>query len=804
MAIIHDHADFVRSLRREVGRSAVRDDAASRVVYARDASHLALGRPACVVLPDTVDGLRRTVAVCARFGRAFVVRGGGTGLSGGALPAEGAVVIGTSRLTRLGPVDSERGRVHAEPGVVNEAVSRHAAPYHLHFAPDPSSQSAATVGGNVAENAGGPHCLKVGVTSQHIDRLDWIDADGRAWTTGRGGALERGPSLRGLLCGSEGTLGVVTGAELDLLPVPEATVTLLAVFPHLADATRAVIDLMGSGVVPEACEIVDRVMLKAVEAAFRFGFPTDVEAVMICEVAGAARAAAEDAERAESILRAAGASEVSAAADESERTRLWMCRKKAFGAVGRLAPAYISMDVVVPLGSLTTLVSDIQTIKAEHRVEVATAFHAGDGNLHPGVHYDDRDEDLTARARRAADAIVMRTLELGGSCTGEHGVGLEKRHLVHHQLDAVSLRLMRGIKNLFDPEGRCNPGKVLPASGVVAGPPPPVPVETEFRWESLTVTAPAETPLASLQAEALAHGLWIPVGAACRERADGPGLSGAVTVGDLVDAGTGGPALLADLRPCDAVLELWAETGGGEIFRAGAPVIKNVAGYDLVRLLIGSGGMLVRPLAATLQLKPAPRCVGRWIWSDEPPLFSGESRREFRRILGRHGQPALAVRERSRDGAALSVLAAGRDRDWDLDRLEDDLSAWSEDHGAGRPRSSRHSALDLAAPDLLADLPSWARSGPDWTLLTMREERPDWPRPRRFIWQCRGDLLWIPTIHDEAPVGWFADNVYRDGRLQPPPRPPAGVPVALLVGLKRLFDPQGRLPAPAWMTEVPE
>ena len=802
MPLKHDHAELLQALRREVGRSAVRDDIASRVVYARDASHLALGQPACVVLPETVTGLQRAVEVCARFDRAFVIRGGGTGLSGGALPVAGAVVIGTSRLTRLGPVDPERGRVHAEPGVINEVVSRHAAPFYLHFAPDPSSQSAATVGGNVAENAGGPHCLKVGVTSQHVARLDWIDVEGRSWTTGRGGALERGPSLRGLLCGSEGTLGVVTGAVLELLPVPEATVTMLAVFPRLEDATGAVVDLMGSGVVPVACEIIDQVMLTAVETAFQFGFPTDVEAVMICEVAGAAGAAAEDAVRAESVLRAAGASEVSATTDEAERARLWLCRKKAFGAVGRLAPAYISMDVVVPLGSLTTLVRDIQTIKAEHRVEVATALHAGDGNLHPGVHYDDRDEDLTARAHRAADAIVMRTLELGGSCTGEHGVGLEKRHLVHHQLDAVSLRLMRGIKDLFDPQGRCNPGKVLPEPGVVAGPPPPVPVEIEFRWENLTVTAPADTPLASLQTEALARGLWIPVGAASGWRAAGPGLAGAVTVGDLVDAGTGGPALLADLRPCDAILELWAETGDGEVFRAGAPVLKNVAGYDLVRLLVASGGILARPLAVTLQLKPAPACVGRWIWPEVPQLFSSESRREFRRLLSRHGQPALAVRERGSDGAALSVLAVGRKRAWDLDRLEDDLTAWSEDHGAGHPRPSRHTAADLVTPDLLADLPSWARSGPDWTLLAMREERPDWPRPRRFIWQCRGDLLWVPAVYDEEPVGWLADNVFRDGRLQPLPRPSASVPVAVLQGLKHLFDPQGRLPTPAWLDEV--
>ncbi len=757
-----------------------------------------------MVLPETVECLRQVVELCACHGRPFVVRGGGTGLSGGALPVDGAVVIGTSRLLRLGPVDVERSRVHAEPGVINDAVTRHALPHGLHFAPDPSSQSAATVGGNVAENAGGPHCLKVGVTAQHVRRLDWIDARGRAWTTGRGAAFERGVDLRGLLCGSEGTLGVVTGAELLLQPVPEATVTLLAVFPSLADATRAVVDLMTSGLVPEACEIVDRVMLGAVEAAFGFGFPTDVDAVMICEMAGSVGAAGEDAARAEAVLRAAGARDVNAAADEDERSRLWMCRKKAFGAVGRLAPAYISMDVVVPLGSLTTLVEDIQTIKTEHRVEVATAFHAGDGNLHPGVHYDDRDQDLTARAHRAADAIVMRALELKGSCTGEHGVGLEKRHLIHHQLDATSLQLMRGVKTVFDPHGLCNPDKLLPASDVTAASPVPVPDRPDFRWKSLTVTAPAATPLAVLQAEALTRGLWIPVGAASRIRAAGPGLGGSVTVGDLVDAGTVGPSLLGSTSVGDALLELWAETGDGRIFHAGAPVLKNVAGYDLVRLISGSGGILARPLAATWQLKPAPGCVACWTWSDVPPTLSGESRRDFLRVLRRHGQPAAAVRERASAGPVLWVLAAGRDRAWDLDRLGDDLTAWSEDHGLRRPSMQRQSGSDLANPSSLAGLPGWACGSPDWTLLTRREGHPDWPRPRRLIWQNRPDLLWTPEVIPEEPVGWFADTVFADGRLQSLPRPPAGVPVELLVGLKRLFDPDDRLPVPEWLAAARE
>jgi glycolate oxidase subunit GlcD len=797
-----DQAALVKALRKDVGKAAVLDDIASRLVYSRDASHLRLGRPVCVVLPASADEVAAVIGTCARFEAPFVVRGGGTGLSGGALPRDGAVVIGTSRLADIGPVDAVRRRVVCGPGVINEAVSRHAAPLGLRFAPDPSSQYAATVGGNVAANAGGPHCLKVGVTAQHVRRLEWVDVQGRRWNTGRGAGDERGIGLTGLLCGSEGTLGVVTAADLDLTPAPEATVTLLAEFPRLADATSAVVALMGSGVVPEACEIVDRMMLRAVEEAFRFGFATDVDAVMICEVSGTAGAAVEDAERAEEILRASGARAVAAAADEAERTRLWMCRKKAFGAVGRLAPAYISMDVVVPLGQLTPLVEDIAQVRRQYDVDVATAFHAGDGNLHPGVHYDDRDPDLTARAHRASDAIVMKAIARGGSCTGEHGVGLEKRHIVHHQLDPVSLDLMRGIKRICDPENRCNPGKKLPDEGVQAPPPPPAPPAVTFDWESLTVTAPAATPLATLQAEALARGFWIPVGAASRTRASGPGLGGAVTVGDLLDAGTPGPALLGDLRVADCVLQMWAETGDGRLLRAGAPVLKNVAGYDLVRLLVGSGGVLARPLAATFLLKPAPEAVGRWTWPDAPHVFSGESRRDLMQVLRRHGQPTLSLRERTGEDPSLVIMASGRDRDWDLERLGDDLLAWSEDHGIGRPLSMRHRRADLAMPAVLAELPAWAVGSPDWTRLTLRDARPEWPRPRRFLWLTGPDVMWVPAMPAEEPVGWFADTVYRDGVLCPLPHPAADVPLHLLAGLKRLFDPDGALPTPRWLAEV--
>jgi glycolate oxidase len=777
------------SLQNILGRKGLLDDVASCSVYARDASHLCLGRPLCVCLPDSPEQARRVVAACVEHGATWVARGAGTGLAGGALPPDGAVVIATSRLTRLGDVDPRARRVDAEAGVRNEDVSRRAAPHGLHFAPDPSSQAAATIGGNVAANAGGPHCLKVGVTVQHLRRLAWIDPRGRAWSTGH----QRGIGLLPLLAGSEGTLGLVTSAELALLPTAAATTTLLAVFPRLDDATAAVVTLLEAGLLPDAMEIVDREMLLAVEAAFRFGFPTDVEAVMVCEVSGSPEAAAEDAAQATTLLRAGGAREVRAATDLAERQALWRCRKKAFGAVGRIAPAYVSMDVVVPLGQLPDFVRDVAAIRAEHGVCIATAFHAGDGNLHPGVHYDDRDPRSVERAHAAADAIVRRALARGGSATGEHGIGVEKRHLVHEQLDATSARLQREIKALFDPHHLCNPDKKLPPPQAVCAAAPPVPAAVDFRWRSLTVTAPATTSLAELQVEALARGLWIPLGATLPRGAAGPGLGRAATVGEAVSIGVTGPSLLGSSRVADALVELWAETGTGEILHSGAPVAKNVAGYDLAHLICGDGGMLARPLAATFLLRPAPAAFGRWIWA---ATASPVDQAAMVAILRRWAAPAaasfdLAFRQ-------VTLLVAGRDRAWDLGRLGAELEAQAQVRGLGRPQHEVRPGFDLAESACLAGLPDWARGAPDWTNLTACAGAA-WPSAERVLWQARPQALWVPRGDGAAPAGWTADPVFRAGRPTLPPPPAAGVPRDLLAGLKRIFDPAGRLPTAAWL-----
>ncbi len=601
---------FLAGLREILGDDGLLADDAARLVYSRDASHLTLGRPLAVALPRDESQLRRVVGLCRAAGVPVVCRGSGTGLSGGAVPGRGAIVVGTSRLTDLGPVDFTQRRVRVQPGVLNDGVSRHASASGLHFAPDPSSQSAASIGGNIAENAGGPHCLRHGVTLQHVVSLDWSDAAGRALNTGRAVPAERGFDLVSLLCGSEGTLGLVTSADLKLVADPAEVATLLAFFPDLEDAAGAVVGLLGEGLAPVAVEMVDQAMLLAVEEAFGFGFPTDVAAAMITEFAGQSEAVAEDSDRAGVLLKEHGAREVQWAADDSERAELWKCRKKAFGAVGLLAPNYVTMDVVVPLGELPGLVREIQVIKAQYGVEIATTFHAGDGNLHPGVHYDERDPDQTRRAHAAADAIIRAALDRDGSVTGEHGVGIEKLHVLPWQLDSETARLQRGIKDIFDPGNILNPGKLHPPAGADFAALKPVPAEIDFHWANLTVNAPADASLVQLQQTALERGFWIPVGVLAA--GEGMGLGRGTTVGNLVAELLTGPAICPAGTVRDFLLELWAETGDGHLFHAGAPVFKNVAGYDLVHMLCGSGRVWARPRAVTFQLRPVPECLGYW------------------------------------------------------------------------------------------------------------------------------------------------------------------------------------------------
>jgi len=792
---LQDTSAFLSGLREILGDAGLLTDDAARLVYARDASHLTLGRPLAIALPGDGSQLRRVVGLCRTAGVPVVCRGSGTGLSGGAVPGDGAMVVGTSRMTNLGPVDINLRKVTVQPGVLNDGVSRHASASGLHFAPDPSSQSAASIGGNIAENAGGPHCLRHGVTLQHLMSLEWSDAEGRALNSGRAVSAERGLDLVSLLCGSEGTLGLVTSADLKLVANPEEVATLLAFFPDLEDAAGAVVGLLGEGLAPVAVEMVDQAMLLAVEKAFGFGFPTDVAAAMITEFAGQPEAVAEDSARASAFLEQHGAREVRRAADDVERAELWKCRKKAFGAVGRLAPNYVTMDVVVPLGELPGLVREIQVIKARHGVEIATTFHAGDGNLHPGVHYDERDPDQTRRAHAAADAIIRAALDRDGSVTGEHGVGIEKLHVLPWQIDGETARLQRGIKDIFDPGGILNPGKVHPPEDAEFAATKSIPAGIDFHWANLTVTASADASLAQLQQSALERGFWIPVGVLAGD--EGIGLGRGTTVGDLVAELLTGPAFCAAGTARDYLLELWAGTGDGHVFHAGAPVFKNVAGYDLVHMLCGSGRVWVQPRAATFQLRPVPESLGYWRFT----LPSDDVRldRLTRYLTGRHESLAGPVMIVDSGNDSVVVLVPGRSRPWDLGHVGEDLAELLD-----KPEDHVELPFHRAGELLTADrIPAWALDSGDWTFLSSMPglERGSgfWPAGlTRFIWQSTPRLVWSPDPDISHP-GWHADRFCSGGRVLPPVAPSAGVPLDFLKKMKTLFDPSGSLEMPGWM-----
>ncbi len=777
--------DLLLRLEKILGKSGFVSGAAAALVYGTDSSHLKLGKPLAVALPATRAEVLDVFLLCARAKVPLVCRGSGTGLSGGAVPADGSVVLGFSRLNKMAPVDSNNHRIKVEAGVLNDRVSRLGAAVGLHFAPDPSSQSISTIGGNIAENAGGPHCLRHGVTLQHVLGMDWIDSTGKNQRSSRSLSFERGFSLTSLLCGSEGTLGILLAADLNLVPTAEEVLTILAVFPDLKDATSSVVSLLGAGLNPVAVEMVDQPMLVAIEAAFQFGFPTDVAAAMILELAGSPAQVQEDAARASDLLKAGGARQITQAANEAERQELWKCRKKAFGAVGRLAPSYVTMDVVVPLGQLPGLVEDIQGIKQELGVDIATAFHAGDGNLHPGVHYDDKDAGETRRAHEAANRIIKAALQRDGSCTGEHGVGLEKIHVLPWQMDEQCAQLHHQIKRVFDPENIFNPGKLLPPLNARFSSIKEPPEQVVFQWDSMTVTAPADITLASIQSRAMARGLWIPVGMP---------LVGDPTLDELTSHLLCGPSLLSENHVRPYLLELWARTGDGRLFHSGAPVFKNVAGYNLGQALCGSGGTLVTNVGLTFQLRPISEAVRVW-------RVVGAERSAIKAILsilagdlGGSGAPALI-----NNGAELLVVICGRRRSWDLDIWHDRLQQIDPTLEVSLVKD-----VDLAGNARLLpmlDLPPWTREKANWTAVVPTGQNQNslsvdhLQGQTQWIWQGEPRMFWVPgqltTASELTSEGqWHLDPVISNGMFAPVPEPDAMVSGSLLSRLAEVFNPQ--------------
>lgn len=460
-----ERENLAQELSAIVGARFVRTERAELATFASDGLPTLHRSPALVVLPGTGGEVRRVLAALARRGVPFVARGAGTGLSGGALGEAPAVLVTLTRLARILAVDPANRRAVVEPGVVNVALSRAAAPFGLMYAPDPSSQTACTIGGNVAENAGGPHCLKYGVTTNHVLSLEVALPSGETVRLGGAGGEPFGPDLVGAFVGSEGLFGIATEITVRLVPVPAQVRTMLADYTSLRQAGAAVTSIIAAGIVPAAMEMMDHSAIAMVEAsAYAAGLPVDAAAVLLVEVDGGPEAVAADAAAARQLLERSGARTVRVAATAAEREKLWQGRKKAFGAMGRISADLVVQDAVVPRTALPDVLERIAAIGARHRLRVTNVFHAGDGNLHPNLSFDASDPDQVARVHEASGEIIRVCVDAGGTITGEHGVGLDKLAYMPLVFGPDELGLMAAVRRVFDPEERSNPGKVVPAA----------------------------------------------------------------------------------------------------------------------------------------------------------------------------------------------------------------------------------------------------------------------------------------------------------------------------------------------------
>jgi glycolate oxidase subunit GlcD len=618
-----------------VARGSLLTSAADLATYSYDGA-LQRAAPEAVLVARSAEDVRRAVAWCAAHQTPYVARGAGTNLSGGCIPLRGGLVIALARLDRIVSIDAEARVACVEPGVVNLSLQKAAEKLGLFYAPDPASFRVSTLGGNAAENAGGPRCLKYGVTTNHVLAVEAVMPDG---SVARFSSDDHGPELLSLLIGAEGTLGVLTKLWVKLTPLPEDVRTLLAGFPSIDDAIAAVSAIIAAGVVPRALEAMDRETVQSVQVGRDLGYPKD-PAVLLIELDGAAADVAREAETVESLCRAGGASAVRSAADAAERERLWEGRRGAYSALARLAPNVLVEDGVVPRDKLPEVVRRIQQIAARRGVKAYLLFHAGDGNIHPNIVFDERNKEETARVKAAGHEMLQACVELGGSLSGEHGIGCDKRDAMAWLFDEPTLALFRRVKDALDPDRLANPDKLFPLQvlrretgpGFVRPAAPPLsehaallvekvreaPAGAPFRvrgastrWDeptpdgavellttgmnrvlsidrgNFTVTAEAGISLNDLQRELELKRLHVRLP-----------LAGG-TLGGLL-ASRPWPGIREDLLGMRVLL------AGGDVVELGGKVVKNVAGYDLPRLLLGTWGTFAVILEATFKLHARP------------------------------------------------------------------------------------------------------------------------------------------------------------------------------------------------------
>jgi glycolate oxidase subunit GlcD len=645
--------DFLRQLRRIVGPSHVSVGRVDATIYSYDGS-LASGTPDAIVFPGDSREAAAAIRAASKAGVPCTPRGFGTNLSGGSVSPRGGVVICFSRMNRILAIRPEGRCAIVQPGVTNLELQDALAPLGFFYAPDPASQKVATLGGNVGENSGGPHCLKYGVTTNHILGLEIVLPDGETVRLG-GAALDPpGLDLRGLVVGSEGTLGAVTEITVRILPQPESVKTLLAIYDDVSDAAHSVSGIIAKGIVPATLEMMDAPVMQAVEDSFPCGYPRDAAAVLIIEVEGPLAGLAEETEAILELCRANGCRSVREASDAAERDQLWAGRRGAFGAIARIAPNYLVNDCTVPRTRLPEALAAVAAIAQKHDIRCGNVFHAGDGNLHPLLLFDARDADQLRRVGRAGWEIMEACVALGGTITGEHGVGTEKIKAMRMMFSEDDLDFQRALRHAFDPAGLFNPEKVLPAdvpSRPLAAPmkqkaadgSPLTPADEEeacdmiraafmesrslaaegggrradfgnvldraaipLRSERLSalidydpanqvVAAGAGMKLTTLQEVLFAHNQWLPIR---------PPLAEGCTLGGLAALGACGPERLRYGAPRDLLLGLRFVSGTGERISAGGKVVKNVAGYDVTRLMAGAMGALGFVTELTFRVLP--------------------------------------------------------------------------------------------------------------------------------------------------------------------------------------------------------
>ncbi|MDZ4164077.1 MAG: FAD-linked oxidase C-terminal domain-containing protein [Smithellaceae bacterium] len=461
-----ERARIIQDLEAIVGKKNVLSSEMQMNLYNYDAS-LIKARPDCVVLPSSTEDVSRVVRYAHENAIPVVARGAGTNLSGGSVPTRGGIVLHFPRMNRILEIDVENQRVVVEPGAITLDIKNAIGKLGYLYHPDPASEKATTIGGNAGENSGGPHCFKYGVTSNHVLGLELVLAGGEVVEVG-GKALDSpGYDLTGIMVGSEGTLAIVTKLILRMVPKTEAVKTMLAIYDTVEDGANTVSAIIAEGIIPATLEMMDNLTIKAVEEAYRVGFPLDAAAILLIEVDGLQDGLERQAELITSVCRKNKVREVRVAQNEAERMKIWAGRKGAFGAVGRLRPNYLVNDGTVPRTKLPETLKGVIAIGEKYRIPIANVFHAGDGNLHPLMLFDERDKDELDRVHQAAMEIMKLCVNMGGPNSGEHGIGVEKLEAMSFIFNDDDLQAMGMVKRAFDPDNICNPGKLIPAAGMV-------------------------------------------------------------------------------------------------------------------------------------------------------------------------------------------------------------------------------------------------------------------------------------------------------------------------------------------------